>query len=57
MRLVDALGLALLVAAGVAFAVGNGALAEAEDLRAFYWLAVGAFALRASVAFVRPGAR
>jgi hypothetical protein len=56
MRLVDALGLALL-AAGISFALGNGALSEAEDLRAFYWLAVGVFALRASVAFVRPGAR
>jgi hypothetical protein len=57
MKLVDALSVGLIAAAGVAFLLGDGALAEAEDLRAFYWLAVGAFALRASVALVKPGAR
>jgi hypothetical protein len=46
MQVVDALAIALVVVAAVAFALGDLALARTEDLRAFYWLAVGAVALR-----------
>ena len=55
MRLLDGVGLAALAGAALAFAFGDSALSEAEDLRAIYWLLVGIVALRASVAFVRPG--
>ena len=33
------------------------ALARAEDLKAFYWLAVGVVTVRAAVQVVRPGAK
>lgn len=55
MQLVDVLGIALLVAAAIAFVLGESALARAEDLTAVYWLAVGVVSLRASVQVARPG--
>ena len=57
MQLVDVLAIVLVLAAGAAFFVGEGALARAEDLRALYWLIVGVVALRAAVQVARPGAR
>jgi hypothetical protein len=57
MRFFDVLAIALLVGATVAFVVGNMALARADDLAAFYWLAVGAVTLRGSVEVARPRAR
>ena len=56
MQLVDVLAIVLVLAAGVAFFVGEGALARAEDLQALYWLIVGVVALRAAVQVARPGA-
>jgi hypothetical protein len=57
MQLVDGLAIALLVAAGAAFFVGEAALARAEDLKAIYWLVVGAIAVRAAIQIGRPGAK
>jgi hypothetical protein len=57
MQLVDALAIALVIAAGVAFVLGETALTRAEDLRAIYWLAVGVVSLRAAVQVARPGAK
>jgi hypothetical protein len=57
MHLVDALAIALVVAAGVAFALGETALARTEDVRAIYWLVVGVISLRAAVQIARPGAK
>jgi len=56
-QLPDALAISLVVGAAVSFALGAMALAEAEDLRALYWLAVGALCVRATVQLGRPGAR
>jgi hypothetical protein len=57
MQLVDVLAIALVIAAGAAFVLGETALAHAEDLRALYWLAVGVVSLRAAVRIARPGAK
>jgi hypothetical protein len=57
MHLVDVLAVVLLMAAGAALILGEGALARAEDLHALYWLAVGVAALRAATQVARPGAR
>jgi hypothetical protein len=57
MQLVDVLALALVIAAGAAFVLGESALARADDLQAIYWLAVGIVSLRAGVQVARPGAR
>ena len=57
MQLADALAVVLLVAAGVSFWLGSAALARAEDLKALYWLLVGAVTVRAAVQVVRPGAK
>jgi hypothetical protein len=56
MRLVDALAIALVLAAAIAFGLGDVALARAADARAFYWLAVGAVALRGALQLCRRGA-
>jgi len=56
-HLADALAVVLLIAAGVSFWLGSSALARAEDLKAFYWLAVGVVTVRAAVQVVRPGAK
>jgi hypothetical protein len=57
MQLVDVLAIALLVAAGGAFLLGASALAQADDLRAIYWLVVGVVSLRAAAQIARPGAK
>lgn len=56
-QLPGALAISFVVGGAVAFALGATALAEAEDLRAIYWLAVGAICVRASAQLARPGAR
>jgi hypothetical protein len=54
MQLLDAIALAMLVAAGVAFGVGASSLSRAEDLKAIYWLVVGIVAVRGAVQIARP---
>ncbi len=54
MQVLDGVALGLVVAAGVAFAMGSAALARTEDLRALYWLVVGIVALRSAVQIARP---
>jgi hypothetical protein len=56
MQLLDVVAVLLIVVAGVAFGVGNAALARAEDIHALYWLIVGVVSLRAGVQLARPGA-
>jgi hypothetical protein len=57
MQLVDVLAIALVLAAAVAFVLGEAALSGAEDLHALYWLCVGVVSLRAAVHVARPGAK
>lgn len=47
-RLVDALALVLLLAAGAAFVTGARHIASREDLHALYWMAVGIALVRAT---------
>ena len=56
-QLPDALAISFVVGAAAAFIFGELALADAEDLRAIYWLAVGTVCLRAAVQVGRPGAK
>jgi len=56
-QLPDALAISLVVGASCAFILGELALADAEDLRAIYWLAVGTACVRAAVHMGRPGAK
>ncbi|NLE88637.1 MAG: hypothetical protein GX607_19850 [Myxococcales bacterium] len=58
-RLLDVLGLCLLMGAAAAFLYGLDALGARRDLEALYALCVGALALRASTDLLRPkvGAR
>jgi hypothetical protein len=56
-QLPDALAISLIVGAATAFILGELALADAEDLHAIYWLAVGIACIRAAVHVVRPGAK
>ena len=57
MPIADALAVVLLAAATAAFWVGNSALAHADDVKALYWLIVGAVTVRAAVQILRPGAK
>ena len=54
MQIADALAVALLAIAAVAFWFGNAALSRAEDLKALYWLLVGIVTVRAAVQIARP---
>jgi hypothetical protein len=54
MQLFDAIALAMVVAAGLAFGVGATALARAEDVKALYWLVVGIVAVQSAVQIARP---
>ncbi len=56
MQAFDVVAALLVVLAVVAFAVGNSALARAEDIHAVYWLVVGVVSMRAAVQLARPGA-
>jgi hypothetical protein len=56
-QLPDALAISLVVGAAAAFVLGEMALADAEDLRAIYWLAVGAICVTAAVQMGRSGAK
>lgn len=53
-RAVDVLSVLLLVLAIVAFAAGIYALGDRQDLRALYFLVVGALCLRSSTEILRP---
>jgi hypothetical protein len=53
-QILDGIALAMVVAAGLAFAVGASSLARAEDLKALYWLVVGIVAVRGAVQIARP---
>jgi hypothetical protein len=57
LALPDALALALLVGAAVAFLLGQVALADAHDLQALYWLVVGSVCVQAAVRMGSPGAK
>lgn len=57
MHLADAVAIALVAFAFLAFFLGESALAHTEDLRALYWLGVGVAALRAATQVARPGAK
>jgi hypothetical protein len=54
-QLFDAVAILLLLLAVAAFGIGGAALARAEDLEAFYWLAIGVVGIRAAVQLARPG--
>jgi len=56
MQAFDVVAALLVVLAVVAFAVGNSALARAEDIHALYWLVVGVVSMRAAVQLAKPGA-
>lgn len=53
-QILDGIALAMVVAAGLAFALGASSLARAEDLKALYWLVVGMAAVRGAVQIARP---
>jgi hypothetical protein len=57
MQVGDVLAVALLIAAALAFWLGNSALARADDLKALYWLVIGVVAVRGAVQVARPGAK
>jgi hypothetical protein len=57
MRVTDVLAIVLVLASGGSFAAGEGALAQADDVRAIYWLLVGAASLWAAVQVGRPAAK
>jgi hypothetical protein len=57
MRFVDLLLLALALAAALSVVASEAALADAQDLRGVYWLALGAVSLRAAIQITRPGVR
>ncbi|MGB7217020.1 MAG: hypothetical protein WBE98_18540 [Gammaproteobacteria bacterium] len=53
-RVLDALGIALLVGAVSAFGAGIYALGDRKDLGALYWLVVGALTLKSATELLRP---
>lgn len=53
-RVVDALSIVLLAAAGVAFTLGVLALGDHSDLRALYFLALGGVSLKGATDLLRP---
>ncbi len=55
MQAFDVVAVLLLLLAVVAFAVGNAALARAEDIHALFWLVVGVVSMRAAVQLAKPG--
>lgn len=55
-RAVDLLSVLLLMMAVVAFAAGIYALGDREDLRALYFLVVGALCLRSATEMLKPRA-
>ncbi|HEY6723001.1 MAG TPA: hypothetical protein VI197_03190 [Polyangiaceae bacterium] len=56
-KAVDVLSVLLLVLAVVAFVAGIYALGNREDVRALYFLIVGALCLRSSTEMLRPRSR
>jgi hypothetical protein len=55
MHLVDAVALILLALSATAIALGQAALARADDFVALYWLVAGIAGLAAAVQLTRPG--
>jgi hypothetical protein len=53
-KAVDALSLALLAGAALAFSLGVRALGDERDLASLYWLVTGALLLRAAIDLLRP---
>ena len=56
MQAFDVVAVLLVVLAVIAFAVGNAALAKAEDIHALYWLIVGVVSMRSAIQLAKPGA-
>ncbi|MCL2726558.1 MAG: hypothetical protein FWD69_19230 [Polyangiaceae bacterium] len=56
MRLLDVLGVLLVLGASTAFVFGALALSRSSDVEALYVFVIGFVALRAGVQIVRPGA-
>ncbi len=54
-RIIDVLGLGLLVLAALAIGLGQASLAREDDAGALYWLVVGLSGLAAAVQIARPG--
>jgi hypothetical protein len=54
MSVLDVLGVCLLGLAAAAIALGQSALARADDFDALYWLFVGVSGLAAAVQITRP---
>ncbi len=52
---IDLVGICLLVLSAAAIALGQVAMARADDFDALYWLAVGLAGLAAAVQITRPG--
>jgi|CZKU01.1.fsa_nt_gi hypothetical protein len=57
MQVTDAVAILLTVGAGVAFIVGERALARVDDMQAIYWLTMGVGSLYAAVKLAKPGTR
>jgi hypothetical protein len=55
MLLIDFIALSLLVLAALSIALGQAALARADDFEALYWLIAGVAGLAAAVQMARPG--
>lgn len=53
-KAVDILSVFLLLVAAIAFAAGIFALGEREDLRALYFLVLGALCLKSATEVLRP---
>jgi hypothetical protein len=56
MQVADLLAIALLVCGSCTLALGCASLAQARDLHAIYWLAIGVTAVRSAARLTRPGA-
>lgn len=53
-KVVDFVSIVLLLAAAAAFVFGLHALGNQRDLRALYWLVIGALVLRGATDVLRP---
>jgi hypothetical protein len=55
MHLIDIIAVLLLALSTAAIALGQAALARADDFQALYWLVAGIAGLAAAVQVTRPG--
>jgi len=53
-KVIDALGILLVLGAVLAFSLGVTALGDRRDLSAIYWLVIGGLVLRSAVELLRP---